>query len=120
MADRSERLARRVLGRCERLPQAVLAFPFGPDPSVFTIGGRMFALFALEAEPVRVSVKCAPDYAAALVAEHAAIVPGYHLNKRHWITVDLTGELPDGLVEELVVDSYHLVLDGLPRSRRPQ
>ncbi|HEX2810210.1 MAG TPA: MmcQ/YjbR family DNA-binding protein [Kineosporiaceae bacterium] len=65
------------------------------------------------------SLKCDPDFAAALVREHPAITPGYHLNKRHWITLDLGGDLPDELAEDLLVDSYDLVVDGLPKSRRP-
>jgi predicted DNA-binding protein (MmcQ/YjbR family) len=81
----------------------VFAFFGGPDP---------------EAEPVQVSLKCDPELATALVRTHPAITPGYHLNKRHWITVDLTVDLPVGLVEGLLIDSYDLVLDGVPRGRR--
>jgi len=113
---------RRLLDRCDELIGAELTFPFGPDPAVFKVGAKMFALFSggqPELDPDRVSLKCDPDFAAALVREHPSITPGYHLNKRHWITVDLTVDLPGDLVEDLLVDSYDLVVDALPRSRRP-
>lgn len=114
--------ARQLLERCEELVGVELTFPFGPAPAVYKVGGRMFALFSAEdptAGPDRVSLKCDPQYAEALVREHPAIIPGYHLNKRHWITVDLAGDLPSGLVEDLLVDSYDLVVDSLPMARRP-
>lgn len=108
-----------VVRRCEELLGAEMTFPFGPEPAVFKVSGRMFALLDLDDEPTFVSLKCDPEYAAALVAEHAGIRPGYHLNKRHWISVDFDADLPDGLLEELVLDSYHLVLAKVPRSQRP-
>jgi predicted DNA-binding protein (MmcQ/YjbR family) len=111
-----------LLARCDQLIGAQLTFPFGPEPAVFKVGGKVFALFSgpePEADPTQVSLKCDPEFAAALVRDHPAITPGYHLNKRHWITVDLAGDLPDDLVEDLLVDSYDLVVDGLPKSRRP-
>ena len=111
----------RLLARCEQLAGAQLTFPFGPEIAVYKVEGKIFALFAgddPDTHPDRVSLKCDPPYAQALVREHAAIVPGYHLNKRHWITVDLTATLPPGLVEDLLVDSYDLVVDGLPRARK--
>jgi predicted DNA-binding protein (MmcQ/YjbR family) len=73
-------------------------FPFGPETSVFKVGGKMFALTALSARPLTVSLKCEPSLSEALRAEHSAVRPGYHLNKRHWITVTLDDSLPDELV----------------------
>jgi predicted DNA-binding protein (MmcQ/YjbR family) len=108
-----------VVRRCEELLGAELTFPFGPQPAVFKVSGRMFALLDLDDEPSFVSLKCDPEYAAVLVAEHPGIRPGWHLNKRHWISVDFDGDLPEGLLEELLFDSYHLVLGKVPRSRRP-
>jgi predicted DNA-binding protein (MmcQ/YjbR family) len=64
-----------------------------------------------------VSVKCDPDLAVQLRATYEAIVPGYHLNKRHWLTITVGG-VPDTLVRELVADSYELVAGGLPRTTR--
>ncbi len=107
---------------CEQLLASELTFPFGPEPAVFKIGGRIFALFSGHGtveSPDRVSLKCDPELAAALVRRFEAVQPGYHLNKRHWITVDIPGDLPEGLLEELVTESYDLVVDKLPRARRP-
>ncbi|MEU8619852.1 MmcQ/YjbR family DNA-binding protein [Streptomyces sp. NPDC048623] len=92
-------------------------FPFGPEVSVFKVAGKMFALSWLDAEPLSVNLKCDPEDAVRLREEHPAIVPGYHMNKRHWNTVTV-GELPDRMVRELVEDSYDLVVAGLPKAVR--
>ena len=93
-------------------------FPFGPQTSVFKVAGKMFALIALRSRPLKVSLKCEPDLAEALRDSHAEIQPGYHLNKRHWNTVTLDGSLPDGMVRDMIEDSYDLVVAGLPRAAR--
>jgi predicted DNA-binding protein (MmcQ/YjbR family) len=95
-------------------------FPFGPEHSVFKVGGKMFALSALDRTPLEVSVKCEPELAVQLRASYPAIRPGYHLNKRHWNTVTLDGSLPDQLVRDLIEDSYDLVCDALPKRMREQ
>ncbi|MFG2716710.1 MmcQ/YjbR family DNA-binding protein [Streptomyces sp. NPDC048416] len=92
-------------------------FPFNPETSVFKVLGKMFALTALDATPLTVNLKCDPDEAVRLREEHPAIVPGWHMNKRHWNTVDVAG-LPDRMVRELIEDSYDLVVAGLPKSER--
>jgi predicted DNA-binding protein (MmcQ/YjbR family) len=84
-------------------------FPFGPETSVFKVGKKMFALSALRAERLRVSVKCDPELGERLRASYPAIVPGYHLNKRHWVTIELDGSVPDAMVAQLIEDSYDLV-----------
>jgi predicted DNA-binding protein (MmcQ/YjbR family) len=93
-------------------------FPFGPETSVFKVRGRMFALSALGAESLRVSLKCEPQLAEALRASYPAVLPGYHLNKRHWNTVVLDGSLPEQMVADLIEDSYDLVVSKLPAARR--
>ncbi|HSJ73637.1 MAG TPA: MmcQ/YjbR family DNA-binding protein [Miltoncostaeaceae bacterium] len=100
-------------------------FPFNASTSVFKVRGRMFALSALSEEPLRVSVKCDPDYAEELREGHESIIPGYHLNKRHWITVTVGGDARDDLVRELIADSHALVRSrgrppGSPRAARPR
>jgi predicted DNA-binding protein (MmcQ/YjbR family) len=82
---------------------------------VFKVGGRMFALSRLAAEPLSVSLKCDPELAEQLRASYPEIEPGYHLNKRHWNTVRLNGSLPDRFVHELIEDSYDLVMEKLPK-----
>jgi predicted DNA-binding protein (MmcQ/YjbR family) len=94
---------------CLRLPGAEETFPFGEETSVFKVGGKMFAVAGLAAKPLRVTLKCEPELSVALRATYEEIVPGYHTNKRHWITVDLTGSLDDSLVRQLVEGSYDLV-----------
>ncbi|GGX25906.1 DNA-binding protein [Streptomyces malachitofuscus] len=104
---------------CLSFNAAVEDFPFNPETSVFKVGGKLFALTALDARPLKVNLKCDPEDAIRLRAEHPGlIVPGYHMNKRHWNTVTADGSLPDRLVRELVEDSYDLVVAGLPRAER--
>jgi predicted DNA-binding protein (MmcQ/YjbR family) len=103
---------------CLGLNGAVEEFPFSPGLSVFKVGGKIFAISALDDLLLKVSLKCDPDLAVRLRAEHPAIVPGYHLNKRHWNTVTLDGSLPDRLVHEMVEDSYDLIVSRLPRAQQ--
>ena len=93
-------------------------FPFGPNTSVFKVAGKMFALSALSEYPLRVSLKCDPPLAEELRKAHPAVVPGYHLNKRHWNTVTIDGSLPDQMVSDMVEDSYDLIVSKLPRVQR--
>lgn len=94
---------------CLGLVGAVEAFPFSPETSVFKVGGKIFALSDLSADPLAVTLKCEPELAAQLRSDYEAIVPGYHLNKRHWLTITFGGDADDVLVEGLVEDSYGLV-----------
>ena len=93
-------------------------FPFGPETSVFKVAGKMFALSQLGADSLRVSVKCEPRLAEALRGANAAVLPGYHLNKRHWNTVVIDGSLPDAAIRDMIEDSYDLVVSNLPQARR--
>ncbi|GHH18263.1 MmcQ/YjbR family DNA-binding protein [Streptomyces rubradiris] len=104
---------------CLSFEAAVEDFPFGPEFSVFKVLGKMFALTTLDARPLKVNLKCDPEDAVRLRGEHEGlIVPGWHMNKRHWNTVTVDGALPDRLVRELIEDSYDLVVAGLPRAQR--
>jgi len=104
---------------CLSFNEAVEDFPFRPEISVFKVLGKLFALTTLDARPLTVNLKCDPEDAVRLRGEHPGlIVPGWHMNKRHWNTVTADGDLPDGLVRELVEDSYDLVVAGLPRAER--
>jgi predicted DNA-binding protein (MmcQ/YjbR family) len=94
-------------------------FPFRPELSVFKAGGKIFALSALSEVPLRVSLKCDPELAEQLRFTYAAIVPGYHLNKRHWLTITIDVSLPKGLVADLIEGSHELVgARRRPRGRR--
>jgi predicted DNA-binding protein (MmcQ/YjbR family) len=105
--------------RCLGLPGASEEFPFGDEVSVFKVSGKMFALCALDGEPLELSVKCDPELAVQLRSAYPAVTPGYHLNKRHWNTITLDGSLPDEMVADLLGDSYDLVVASLPKARRP-
>ena len=100
---------------CLRQPDAVEEFPFGPETSVFKVDGKMFALAQLQRKPLKVSVKCEPELGEQLRGTYAEIEPGYHLNKRHWLTVTCGGGAPDELVRELVAGSYDLVAGAARR-----
>ena len=104
--------------QCLSFAGAEETFPFGPKTSVFKVAGKMFALSQLGADSLRVSLKCEPQLAEALRRAHAAVLPGYHLNKRHWNTVVIDGSLPDDAIRDMIVDSYDLVVSRLPRARR--
>jgi predicted DNA-binding protein (MmcQ/YjbR family) len=103
---------------CLSFPGSEETFPFGPENSVFKVAGKIFALSRLAGEPLRVSLKCDPALAEQLREAHGAIIPGYHLNKRHWNTVTLDGSLPESMVHDLVEDSYDLIVSRLPKARR--
>lgn len=105
-----------VLDRCLTLPGSEPSHPFGEQTLVLKVGGRMFALLDDERG---VTLKADPGRAAHLVARHPQVTPGYHLDKRHWITVSLADPLPDGLLDDLVEESYELVVGLLPRRLRP-
>ncbi|MGN6869139.1 MAG: MmcQ/YjbR family DNA-binding protein [Solirubrobacteraceae bacterium] len=103
---------------CLRFPGSEESFPFGSENSVFKVGGKIFALSRLAGDPLRVSVKCEPALAEELRAAHPAIIPGYHLNKRHWNTIVIDGSIPEQMIADMIEDSYDLVVSQLPRARR--
>ncbi|MGY4928364.1 MmcQ/YjbR family DNA-binding protein [Streptomyces sp. 900105755] len=101
------------------LPGADLEHRIGPDWDLYKVGGKVFMLMTdMPGHPV-VILKADPDDAAALREQHKDITPGYHMNKRHWITVEGGGTVDEELVKELVIDSYRLVVRGLPTSEQP-
>lgn len=106
-----------LLEFCLALPQAVETFPFDDETSVFKTSGngKVFALAALGGHPLKVSLKCDPEESLALQAEFPQVTPGYHLNKKHWITVVLDGSVPDELAEQRIRDSHALVRPKVPR-----
>lgn len=99
---------------CLSFPGAQETFPFGANTSVFKVGGKMFALSQLGADELRISLKCEPGLAEQLREAHAEVIPGYHLNKRHWNTVIIDGSLPEQMIKDMIEDSYDLVVSNLP------
>lgn len=94
---------------CLEMPGAEETFPFSATASVFKVGGKIFAISALADDPLSVSVKCEPELAEGLRSAYESIVPGYHLNKRHWITATIGRDVEDRVVRDLIEDSYDLV-----------
>ncbi len=103
---------------CLTFPGSAETFPFGPETSVFKVAGKMFALSRLAEHPLRVSLKCEPQLAEQLREAHPAVLPGYHLNKRHWNTVIIDDSIPEQMIRDMIEDSYDLVVNKLPMSRR--
>jgi predicted DNA-binding protein (MmcQ/YjbR family) len=109
-----------VLRACDGKPGAVEDYPFGDEVAVFKVVGRIFALVPLGGVPASVSLKCDPELAVSLRGRYGGIVPGYHLNKRHWNTITLDGSVPPDEVLELIDHSYELVVAQLTRAQRRQ
>ena len=110
--------AAELRSRCLSFPGAEETFPFGPNTSVFKVARKMFALSQLGADQLRISLKCEPALAEQLREAHAAVIPGYHLNKRHWNTVIIDGSLPEQMIKDMIEDSYDLVVSDLPEPSR--
>lgn len=99
-------------------PEAVVDYPFGPEVAVLKVKDKMFATLAANGTEVNINLKCDPDEAVMLRDIFPAVIPGYHMNKRHWNTVILDGSIPDGEIERMIDNSYALVVRGLPRAKR--
>lgn len=99
-------------------PEAIVDFPFGPEVAVLKVKDKMFATLAANGDAVNVNLKCDPDEAVMLRDIFEAVIPGYHMNKRHWNTVILDGSIPTSEIERMIDNSYALVVRGLPRSKR--
>lgn len=112
-------LQKTAADRAEELPGAQLEHPFGPDWEVFKVRGKVFMLMTeVPGRPV-VILKADPGEAIALRERNSHITPGYHMNKKHWITLEEGEGVDDELVEELVTDSYLLVVARLSRAEQP-
>lgn len=99
-------------------PNTWLDFPFGEGTSVYKVGdkaaneGKLFAIIADNSNPLRVSLKCDPLLAETLREKYETVVPGYHLNKKHWNTIICSGQLTDEEIKDLARHSYQLVSEG--------
>lgn len=91
------------------MPNARLDYPFGEGVAVYKVEDHMFALIQEGSNPLRLSLKCDPQLARLLRDKYESVMPGYHLNKKHWNTVILTGQLGISEVEDLIRHSYELV-----------
>ncbi len=96
------------------MPNTILDYPFGEGVAVYkvTVGDeqKMFALIPHDKHPLQISLKCDPQLAVLLREKYESVLEGYHLNKKHWNTILLTGQLPEEELEGLIVHSYNLVI----------
>jgi predicted DNA-binding protein (MmcQ/YjbR family) len=102
---------------CLSKPGATEGTPFGPTVLVFKVSGKMFALATLDEVPTTVNLKCDPDWALELRDRYEEITPGYHMNKKHWNTVEIEGGIPGPELRKMIDHSYHLVAKGLRQPR---
>ncbi|ROR15181.1 putative DNA-binding protein (MmcQ/YjbR family) [Erwinia sp. JUb26] len=104
----------------ELLPGSECSYPFGPEHQVFKVADKMFLLLTeLRGEKI-ITLKCQQEQGELHRAIYDSIHPGYHMNKRHWISVHPGEKITDGLVEQLVNDSWRLVLNGVPKYKHPR
>ena len=103
---------------CLRKPGATEGTPFGPDVLVFKVGGKIFALASLDDVPARANLKCDPDLALELRDRYEQVTAGYHMNKKHWNTVEIESGIPDIELRKMIDHSYELVVNSLPKSKR--
>lgn len=99
-------------------PEAFEDFPFGPEVAVMKVGEKMFATLLESAGSTRINLKCDPHEALILRDIFPAVLPGYHMNKRHWNTVLLDGSVPRGEIERMMDNSYSLVVKGMRKAER--
>ncbi len=93
-------------------------FPFDEETLVLKVAGKSFLFTDITQDPVRINLKCDPDRALDLRSKYDAVLPGYHMNKKHWNTVILDGSIPDNEIMDMIDHSYDLVVGGLTKSRR--
>lgn len=99
-------------------PEAIEDFPFGPEVAVMKIRKKMFATLTHGKDCASMNLKCDPDEAVMLRDIFESVLPGYHMNKRHWNTIRLDGSIPRGEIQRMIENSYSLVVNGLPRATR--
>jgi predicted DNA-binding protein (MmcQ/YjbR family) len=94
---------------CLSKPNAEETLPFGPDVIVFKVNNKAFLLLPLDTEELRFNVKCDPDLAIELREQYSCVLPGWHMNKKHWNTIVVDGTVPSKLIKEWIDHSYELV-----------
>jgi len=91
------------------MPNSRLDYPFGKEVAVYKVGDKMFALIGEGSNPARISLKCDPKLSEVLREKYESVMPGYHLNKKHWNTIVVSGQLSDQEIKDLILHSYQLV-----------
>lgn len=99
---------------------ARIDFPFGEDVTVFKVMDKMFGLFSLNDAIYHVNLKCDPQDAIAYRDIYECVIPGYHMNKKHWNTIILDGSMSDEILEEMIEESYSLVVSKCTKKQKEQ
>ena len=99
---------------------ATESMPFGVGVLVFKVAGKIFALAGLDEIPATVNLKCDPDLALELRDRYEQVRPGYHMNKKHWNTVEIDSGVPEAELRKMIEHSYDLVVRALPKAQRDQ
>lgn len=102
---------------CLSKPDAEETQPFGPDTLVYKVNGKIFLLAGLENDPLQFNVKCDPDKVQELREEFPCVLPGYHMNKKHWNTIVVDGSVSNAQLKEWIDWSYELV-KGKPKAKK--
>lgn len=105
---------------CLSLKATDESFPFDDKTLVFKVMNKMFILCSLESNPLRFNFKAVPEDGIAYRERYPAVIPGYHSDKKHWNTVSLDGSVPTEILEKFILDSYHLVVAGLPKYKQKE
>ena len=103
---------------CLAKPGATEDTPFGEDVLVFKVAGKIFALASLDEVPARANLKCDPDLALELRDRYEQVQPGYHMNKKHWNTVEIVSGIPEPELRRMIDHSYELVVKSLPKAQQ--
>ena len=99
-------------------PESLESYPFGDDIPVFKVKNKVFAILGVKEGVGQLNLKCDPDEALSLRDIFEAVIPGYHMNKKHWNTIILDGSIPEGEIERMIDNSYSLVVRGLKKLER--
>ncbi|QCX54195.1 MmcQ/YjbR family DNA-binding protein [Elizabethkingia sp. JS20170427COW] len=105
---------------CLSLPAVTEELPFGPDYLVFKVGGKIFALCSLNSTFFKVNLKHDVEKNTDLREEYEEVEPGYHMNKKHWNTVNFEGKLSDNFLKDLIKHSYEKVIQGLSKKKKQE
>ena len=107
-----------LISYCTSKPFVTSDFPFDDEVMVFRICGKIFALLNIKSLENNISLKCNPELALILREEYKGITPGYHLNKKHWNSVDCDTEISDEKIKELIDHSYIVTAKGLIKKQK--
>jgi predicted DNA-binding protein (MmcQ/YjbR family) len=102
---------------CLNLMGTTESFPFDETTLVFKVGGKMYALVDLEG-PLSINIKCDPEKAIELREQYCCVIPGYHMNKKHWNTIMIDGSISDKTIMGWINDSHNIVFNSLPKTKR--